>query len=202
VGFTAYRHSVIGCDFSTTVRDGYGLRGEMAYLRPVHYKDLEEAPLPELYYVAGVDREFHRGEISVIVQYIGRYVFDWSEIIDRDLTSAGIPSGAPPDQLLRFILDEVELKNRMIQGQQDRVSHAAFLRAEWKLLQETLSLELVNFYNFTTREVFVRPKVSYDIADALNLTVGGEIFHGRDDTLFGTIEESQNAGYIEIKVSF
>jgi hypothetical protein len=202
VGFTAYRHSVVGCDFSTTLEDGYGLRGEMAYRRPVHYKDREEIPMPELFYVVGVDSEFQRGEVSVIVQYIGRYVFEWQEIIDRDLSSGGIPPGVPPEQLQQLILDEVELKNRMIQGQQDRVSHAGFIRAEWKLLQETLSLELVNLYNFTTHEAFFRPKVTYDIADALSLAVGGDIYQGPNNTLFGTIDKTVNAGFVEVKVSF
>jgi len=202
VGFTTYRHSVVGFDFATNIKEGYGLRGEMAYRRPAHYEDREEVPMPDLYYVMGADSEFLRGNVSIIVQYIGRYVFDWKDIVDPGLSSSGIPPGIPPEQLQQFILDEVELENRMLQGQQDRMSHAGFIRANWKLLQETLSLELVSVYNFTTREIYMRPKVSYDIADSLKLIVGGEIFDGPEKTLFGTVRESQSAGYAEIKVSF
>jgi uncharacterized protein YheU (UPF0270 family) len=227
MGFKAYKYRVIGFDFATTVMEKYGLRGEMAYRHPYDYEGKEHVPNPDLQYVLGIDREFAKGDVMVITQYIGRYVCDWQNIDDYRSNTDQISLDLSPDQWDEFIsnnptfdfvryflsipvpeelsqdlLREIERNNRMIQGQQHRITHSGFMRVEWKLWQETLSLEVANMYNFTTKELFVRPMASYDITDGLNLTIGGEIYHGPEETLFGTIDESQSAGYFEIKVSF
>jgi hypothetical protein len=69
-------------------------------------------------------------------------------------------------------------------------------------MYETLNLELSGLYNFTTGEFFIKPKVTYDIADALTFTLGGELYTGPDETLYGTIDESLSAIFIELKTSF
>lgn len=181
----AYRHQVIGMDFATTM-DEYGLRGEMAYCRPFDHKSNEYAPSPDLRYIIGIDREFFQ-ELSIIVQYIGCYVFDWS---------------ASQDKLPGAIRETIIQKNRMISEQIERVQHGATLRAEWKLWQETLKLEALLYTNFTTEEWMVRPKISYDITDTLKITFGGELFLGPGNTLYGTIDETQSAVYAELKKSF
>ena len=61
----------------------------------------------------------------------------------------------------------VEMKNRMFFGQQDELSHSVFARLGWKLMHETLNLEIAGMYNITTEEALLRPKAVYDIADAL-----------------------------------
>ena len=40
------------------------------------------------------------------------------------------------------------------------------------------------------------------IIDDLEVSVGGQLYLGPDDTLFGTIEESQSAYYAELRASF
>ncbi len=54
----------------------------------------------------------------------------------------------------------------------------------------------------TSDEFLLRPKLTYDVADALELTVGGEIFTGQKDTLFDTIDSTLNSLYVELRVSF
>ena len=97
---------------------------------------------------------------------------------------------------------EIAAKNRMIASQKHELSHSMSLRPAWNLLHETLHLELMGFYNFTTEEGLFRPKLSYDITDALRGTLGGEIYSGPTGTLFGTVDEALSALFIELKVSF
>lgn len=85
----AYQHHVAGFDFSTTVKDYFSLRGEIAYKHPIREMEnrWEEATLgegsehvevhlpdPELFYVFGIDKEF--GPVRLIAQYYGKYVFN------------------------------------------------------------------------------------------------------------------------------
>jgi hypothetical protein len=191
VAFTTYRQQVVGGDFSTSACS-FGLRGEVAYRRIFDYKDHEYTPLPDLQYVFGVDRELW-GQVSVIAQYSGRTVFDWD-----------FEPSFPDWPLLAqvFVAPQVVAKNRMVAGQLERFQHSATLRVEWKLLQETLRLELMGMVNFSTEELMLRPKIGYDITDALTVLAGGEIYSGPDETLFGMIETTYSAGYAELKASF
>ncbi len=97
---------------------------------------------------------------------------------------------------------EIKIKTRTVHGQTERHSHGASIRLAYSLLQETLKLELLGFYNFSTAELLLRPQVSYSLADGLSLTAGGEIYHGPDGTLFGMIDEIQSAGFLELKAFF
>ena len=207
VRFSAYRHHVAGLDFSTTIGDCLGLRGEAALRWPVDEPETEHVPLPDVQYVLGVDREF--GDFSVIVQYVGRTVLKWEQIEPTGLLELAQGKTPTPEQLERILADpegaardEVERKTRMISGQTERYSHAVTARLAWKLLQETLELELLGSYNFTTGEWLVRPKISYSITDGLDAVAGAEIYGGPDDTLYGTIDETMSAGFVELIAYF
>lgn len=200
VGFAAHRHQIVGADFSTTIGDFLGLRGEVAYRRPFD-KHRDDVPLRDLQYVLGVDREIIT-DVSIIAQYVGRYIFDFEEL----------PPSKPdagPDDVLRFpggvrafITNEVLHMMRAIYGQTEQVSHAASLRVQWMTLHETLSLEVMGYYNFTTEDYLIRPKITYSITDALEVMAGGEIYGGNEDTLFGLVEETLSAGFVEARASF
>jgi len=117
-----YKMNVIGLDFSTTFRS-FGLRGEFAYRQPLgDYQSEDEThiPNPDFQYVLGIDRS--EGDLTVILQYIGRFVSDF-----QALEASSSP------------LDELEEKNRMIASQQDELSHAVFMRPSLALLHETLT---------------------------------------------------------------
>jgi hypothetical protein len=202
-----YQHHVVGADFAAPVSDWFGLRGEAAYRRPLHYDTRDHVPEPDLQYVLGVDREF--GDLMVIAQYVGRHTFEWEEIQAEpmNLASAGnIPADVIPQGMQELVEEGIRggiaKTNQMIQSQTERWQHSAFLRLQWKLLHETLSLELSGLYNFSTGDWLARPKLAYDITDALQFIAGGEIFGGPDDTLFGMIEEIQSAGYAQLMASF
>ena len=184
----AYRMHILGADFSTAVGSLMGLRGEFAFRTP--HEDYEEnihIPNPDLQYVIGGDKEF--GDLSVLIQYLGRYVFDFTRLSE-------------PRNLLELVSPELALNNRIYSSQQNELSHSVSFRTAWKLLHETLDLELLGLYNFTTEEVFLQPRVSYDIADDLTATLGWERYSGPEDTLFGIVDSYFTALYAELKSSF
>jgi len=184
----AYRTRIVGADFSTALGSLLGLRGEFAYRRPRgDYAALLYVPNPDLQYVIGADKEW--GDLSLILQYIGRYVFDF-----HPLEVPSVPAQQPTY--------EIERKNRLFNSQQDELSHGVSSRLAWKLLHEALQLELLGYYRFTTDEFLVKPRITYSIADDLTLTAGLETYRGDDDTLFGTIDEHLNSLFFELKTSF
>ncbi len=184
----SYRMQVIGADFATTL-GSFGLRGEAAYRWP--HEDSKASVYvinPDLYYVLGIDREFSGG-LSLILQYLGRYVTDFEE--PRPPQDPGL--------LPLFRLDE---KNRLLASQQHELSHALTMRIAQSLRYETLNLELMGYVNLTTEEFFVKPKVTYRITDALKLIAGGEWYQGPTDTLFDLMDPHLSAFFGELRLSF
>ncbi len=185
----AYRLRVIGADFSTTIAGKLGLRGEFAYRKPdSDYIDNIHIPYPDLQYTLGLDREFP-GNFSVILQYIGRYVLDFER--------ASAPTSPAETAFYR-----IAEKNRMIASQLDEVSHSVSFRPAWNLLYETLIVEALGLYNVTTEELFLRPKMTYHLADALTMSGGIDYYRGPDGTLYDIIDSHLSSVFFELKASF
>ncbi|TPV96495.1 MAG: DUF1302 domain-containing protein [Myxococcales bacterium FL481] len=206
---TAYQHHVAGFDFSTAVGDLFGLRGEAAYRHPLEYDSTLHTPNPDLQYVAGIDREF--GQLSLIVQYYGRYVFDWDALPAPEYSDAVLDELADLDQPLspiteeRFLAsidDQLAIRNRLLHAQVKAVQHAISLRAEYKLLHERLGLSVFGMANVSTGEWMAYPKLAFSVADGMITSVGAEIYMGPSDTLLGVIDETLSAGYAEFKILF
>ena len=185
---TTYRIQMIGADFSTTL-GAYGLRGEFAYREP-NEKDNTRLSIPnnQVEYILGLEREF--GNFNLIIQYIGKHVFDYENLYKAHQTSP------------EFATYKIALWNRLLSGQLKEWSHALSFRLAWNLCYETLSLELLGQINLSTEETFLKPKLSYDLTDDLILSAGAQIYHGPDNTLFGLLDKNNSAGFIELKASF
>jgi hypothetical protein len=208
VSRTAYEQNVVGFDFSTAIGDLLGVRGEIAYRRPVGYQNKLYTPRPDVQYVFGLDHTF--GNVSVIAQYLGRYALDWrrqtgpaDSTLTLDLLS-GIDQLTPAveAQVNQAIADTLAQKNQMLFGQTERIQHMVSLRLEWLTLSETLSLSAFGLVNFSTREWLAFPKISYKITDRLSTAIGGEIYQGPDGTLFGMVRDVLTAGYTELRYAF
>ena len=209
VSRTAYAQQVFGFDFSTALGDVLGLRGEAAYRKPVDsYLNNVNVARRDLQYVAGVDHSF--GPVSVILQYMGRYVFDWKkepgsiatldpETLKMDPNDA---KGAIYDGAQKAIDDELRKVNQILFNQRAKVQHLGTIRLEWLTLHDTLSFSVLALGNYTTREWALAPKIGWHISDTLMAYLGAEIFHGPQDTLFGLIEEELSAGYVELRYTF
>ena len=166
-----------------------GLRGELAYKKPHDEATLlGSVPFAEWHYVVGVDRAW--GDFNLILQYEGRRIPDWQ--------TTALPAVYPLDPL-GFVLIK---KNRMLAGQSEKTQHGLVCRPSLSLLHETLSLEMLTLLRFTTEEWMVRPQLTYDLADALSLTAGAELYGGPEGTLFGTVKDALSAGFVELKASF
>jgi hypothetical protein len=205
---TAYEQHVIGVDFSTAIGDLVALRGEAAYRHPVGYESKVYAPRPDLHYVVGVDRAF--GPVSIILQYLGRYVFDWQvepgpAAPVNPAVLAGLTPPLPPfvEQMITGSIEaDLRMRNQILFSQRAEIQHLASLRAEWLTLHETLSISALGLFNANTEEWLLYPKLNYRISDWISATLGAEIYAGPENTLFGLIDEVQSAGYAELRASF
>ncbi len=199
---TAYNHQVLGFDFATTLGGWLGVRGEAAYRDPYHFRNRVYAPNPDVQYVLGVDHTF--GEVSVILQYLGRYTVNWRQHPQTTVDPAIInrETGVNPPAVVGPVEDVLRAKNQILFSQLHRTQNMASLRLEWLTLHETLSLSALGFANFSTQEWLLFPKVGYNITDNLSATVGAEIYQGPDNTLFGVIKSELSAGYAELRMAF
>jgi hypothetical protein len=209
---TAYKHQVVGFDFSTAVGDIVGIRGEAAYRRPFDYRRLDSVPRPDLQCALGLDHNF--GSVMVIVQYLGRYAFDWEKQtgpvmdldpdtlkIDRYTTSPADLEGYT-EQYGNIINSMLARFSQMLFSQTERVQHLATARVEWTTLHDTLSLSAVGLVNVSTREWLAAPKLGYRLSDTMTAYLGAEILTGPSGTLFGLVDQTLSAGYVELRSIF
>lgn len=200
VSRTAYKQHVIGFDFSTTLGESFGLRGEAAYRKPLHYQRLLEAPRPDVQYTLGLDTSF--GPVMVIAQYLGRYTFDWQKDgpespSDTDQLWTTGSAGAQPQ-----VLEALAGTNQMLFQQLAEIQHLASLRLSWTGMHEALTVSALGLMNFTTKEWAAVPKLGYRLDDTILLSLGGEIYSGPPGTLLGLIDSVLSAGYAELKVFY
>lgn len=84
----------------------------------------------------------------------------------------------------------------------DRDRHLLTVRLTKLMLMQTLEMSLFTFYSPTDEDAYLRPKIQYDWNDHVQLTVGGNIFIGREEhTFFGQLEDNTNL-YARIRYSF
>ena len=205
VSRTAYEQQVLGFDFSTSLGELATLRGEAAYRRPYNWAVPADHHIanPDLQYTVGADHTF--GSLSIILQYMGRYVFDWEKLGPM---GAFDPSVLPMEPMsnLKFVSDTVNAvlakQNQILFSQTAQLQHLATLRFEYLALHETLSISSLCLYNFTTREWLITPRIGYRLSDAITMYTGAQVFHGPADTLFGIIDAQLSAGYAELRYTF
>jgi len=57
-------------------------------------------------------------------------------------------------------------------------------------------------YNFTTKEYLIYPKVQWNASDMIRLSLGGNIFHGKRNTLYDMIRPLMNGVFLECRLTF
>lgn len=183
----AYKQQVIGADLSTTI-GSYGLRGELAYRIPENdYEEKPYVPNPDIQYVLGVDKSI--GDFSLIAQYIGRYVIDFTEL--------EIP--ADPAMMMNY---ESNNYNRLFAGQTNEIIHSVSIRPALNLFYDILTIETFGMYNITCDELLLVPRITYSISDDLKLSVGANYYYGKENSLYDLMSKSLSSGFFELKVSF
>lgn len=76
------------------------------------------------------------------------------------------------------------------------------MRLTKELYRKTLKLDLFTFYSPSSDDSYLRPTLSYDWTDNINLAAGGNIFLGETNyTKFGAMEDNSNL-YLRLRYSY
>lgn len=114
-------------------------------------------------------------DLTVGVQYYMEVMDDYSDY------KGSLPAGFPKE---------------------DRIRDYATLRLTKMLLYQTLRLLLFTIYSPSDEDYLLNPEASYKLTDELSLTVGGNVFGGKDDfTPFGQLEKNDNM-YANLRYEF
>jgi hypothetical protein len=193
-----YFKNMIGGDITLPLRS-WIFRGEFAHNITSDYKEHMYIPNPDLHYVVGLEHSF-RG-LNTILQYIGRYTFDFTELEE--------PVSADPDDPLAqaeyaedLIIYKAELFARKSFYQQKETNHALALTVSKAFAYDTWNMELTGLYNVTSDEYMLRPKISWNISDALTASAGCTYMTGPDEELFSYAGPVLNGAFLELKVNF
>jgi hypothetical protein len=194
----SYRKTTVGADFDLIVKSAI-LRGEFAYTFTEDYEENMYVPNPDLSYVLSL--EYNIGTISAIAQYIGKYTFFFEELQEPVLLDPTNPLAqmAYANEMITY---SSNFFNRHIFYQQEEMNHAISLILNGRFFYDILSIELAGYYNLTSEEYMVRPKLSYDISDRLKVAVGGYFMDGPEETPFNYSASVMNGVFMELKAGF
>ena len=184
-----YLKNTIGADFAIPA-SSWIIRGEAAYNLTKDYAENMHIPNPDLQYVIGIEHPFWG--VTTILQYIGQYTFDFISLDE-------LP---PPANLYETIDRELTAFNRKIFNQQEKTNHALSLSLSKSFAYNTIDIEAIGYYNITSEEWLIRPKLSWSITDNLETSIGGFYSTGPDASIFSYASSVLNGAFIELRVSF
>jgi hypothetical protein len=196
-----------GLDFETVVSP-FVLRGTVAYTNPVEEKEgNEEIPFSQVEWVAGLD--WTPGALRVTAEYSGKKVLDFYEspydpLIGttpdmQELMELFSTPGFDPVEYTRL---QIEAFNRLYNNQIYEYYHSAGLRFEVELFYGRLIPSLTTVYNFTAKDLLLRPAVKYKPTDGVTLSAGYEYYKGTEGGLYDIIDDFMKAAYFSIRVDF
>ncbi|HOP03201.1 MAG TPA: hypothetical protein PL017_00675 [Tenuifilaceae bacterium] len=192
-----YRKQAAGLDFTLPVRS-WIIRGEAAYNITNDYEQEMYIPNPDIYYVAGLEKSFF--DITAIVQYIGKYTFNFKELTKPSL------GGFTQEDFIQYGMEmipyESEMYNRKIFNQQEETNHAVMLSLSRSFLYETLRTELSGYYNFTSEEYFLHGRLEWNISDNLSTNVGAHYMFGPENSLYNMSGNVLNGVFAGMEVNF
>ncbi|MFC1498024.1 hypothetical protein ACFLS1_06105 [Verrucomicrobiota bacterium] len=105
---------------------------------------------------------------------------------------------------VEFMHNYNDYKNSLLtdQAARDEDRHVTTLRLVQSILNQNLRLSLFVYYSFSDKDAYLRPSINYKVTDAWRLTVGGNIFEGKENhTFFGQFEKNSNI-YAGARYSF
>jgi len=196
-----------GFDFETVISP-FILRGTLAYTDPELEKEgNEEVPFPQVEWVAGLD--WTPGALRVTAEYAGKKVLDFYEapydpLIGTTLNMEELMElfSTPGFDPVEFTRSQIEAFNRLYNNQLFEYYHSAGLRVEAELFYGRLIPSLTTVYNFTSRDLMLRPAVRYKPADSVTLTVGYEHYAGTEGGLYDIIDDFMKAAFFSLRIDF
>jgi len=195
---TPYLKNTIGADF-TLPFNLWILRGEAAYNLTRDYEQNMFVPNPDIAYVFGVEHDFWG--VTTILQYVGKYTLDFNKLQVPVLTDPFDPL-AQLQYATEMIEYESALFNRKMFYQQEETNHAIALFLNKALAYDIWNVELGGYYNITSEEWMIRPKLTWKINDALAASLGGSYMSGPDKSIFSYSDPVLSGVFIELKASF
>ncbi|MBN1950194.1 MAG: hypothetical protein JW801_03270 [Bacteroidales bacterium] len=193
-----YHQTSVGGDFDLALGNVL-LRGEFAYKITEDYAEKMNTPNPGMDYVAAL--EYKLGPVSIIGQYIGKYTLDFVDLEVPVLLDPANPLAqwAYAGELISY---ESTLFNRRIFNQQEKTNHALSLIMSGQFFYSTLDVELAGYYNLTSDEYLIRPKMVWHVTDHLAFSLGGAFMGGPDQSIFDYSASVMNGIFTELRVSF
>lgn len=173
---------VIGADLAG-VAGRFGYRAEAAYTliggpyAPFRTKD-------HFWIVVGVDRTFDSGW-NVNLQYSFRHVQGYED----------------PSLLADPVIRAIALQSAAVNNQLDRRQSGMTLRFARTWLNERLEFETSAAGYFQTRDIAIRPRLSYAVSDSARLVLGADVFLGPQLSYFGRVRDL-SAAYAQLTYGF
>ena len=193
-----YLKSTVGADVAIPIGN-FILRGEAAYNHTDNPDNKMFIPESDIAYVAGIETML--GGFTLIGQYIGKFTPDFIALTVPTLTDPLNPM-AQMQYASQMIDYSNRSFNRKIFYQQEKTNHAVSLMASKSFGYDAWNIELASYYNITSEELMLRPKISWKITDALTCSLGGNYMSGPAETLFDYSSSIMNGAFVELKVSF
>ena len=145
-------------------------------------------------YVSINDRN---GEDPLVPNSEMRFLIGYEKELARDFT-------AKFQYYQEFMEDYHSYKHSLLMGEKarDEDRHLFTLRLTKLALNQNLTLCLFTYYSPSDQDAYARSLIKYKFTDELGVTVGGNLFRGKNDyTFFGQFEKSSNI-YGAIRYSY
>lgn len=193
-----YLKNSLGADFAIP-SGSWIVKGEMAYNFVRNKNNEMYIPKSDFSYVFGFERMW--GDFVFIGQYIGKAVTDFQPLEEPQMGSSWnlveLMNFAE-----EFALYESQMVNRRIFNQQEKLNSALSLTVQGNFAYETWGAEMTAYYNLTSKELLLRPKVQHRFNEALSISAGANYMHGKEGTLFGYSRQVLSGAFLELKVMF
>ena len=204
---TPYKTRAAGIDFETVIGLA-GFRGEAAWSKPYLSSDTYEyVPLQEIKWALGLD--FSAGNLRFTGEYSGKTIpgfktTDAAPIFgtEPDLELLAQLMMIPGFDLNEYVRTQVEAFNRQYNYQLEQWYHSVGARFEADISYGRINPSLFALYNITSGDLIIIPEIRFKPYDGVTISLGADIYTGREGSLFDLIDEFMTSAYAGIKIEF
>jgi len=205
-----FRVNSAGLNLSIPV-SSYIFRTELSWMDPVdEAEDNTYLPFSELCYIGEIEQS--GANVTLIAGYYGKYILSFEEPIAEPTGLTGsfpdpstlFPPGVPINEetINTAIASQIGAFNLLYDYQLHEYYHNVYASVSIQLLNDVLKLEVPGMYNFTTKELMLRPSIEYSVTDGLLINAGISFMKGEENSLYDLVGPVINAGYLTFKVLF
>jgi len=154
------------------------LLGSVAWVEGGYYDSREDrdgtspvVPNSSARGLVGMERQLAE-DFNATIQWYGEWMMHHSEAVDADPVNTG-----------------------------DEWRHLLTLRLEKWLRYQTIRLSFFGFWSPTDEDAHLRPMVGYKVSDEVEVTLGANLFEGKNPTTFGMFDNDDNI-YARLRYGF